>query len=90
MLVVPQPSATDKPIAGYEIHFDYAAVPVRFLPLTADQLPDNDEPYTLLSVNEEEYNLNPCRRFVTRTRGRFQLGTNGRQLLDLLTFQPQR
>jgi hypothetical protein len=72
-------------IAGCEIHFDYAGVPVRIYPRTAAELPSKQR-YTLLSVNEAEYARNPCRRLVTRQGDEFRLGSSGVRLLDLLTF----
>lgn len=72
-------------IAGYEIHFDYCGVPVRIYPRSEAELPSKDR-YTLIEVDEMEYNQYPCRRLVTRQDNRFRLGSRGRQLLDLLTF----
>jgi murein DD-endopeptidase MepM/ murein hydrolase activator NlpD len=72
-------------IAGYEIHFDYAGIPVRIYPRTETELPSKQR-YTLISVSPEEYARNPCRRLVTRRGDQFRLGSRGTRLLDLLTF----
>jgi peptidoglycan LD-endopeptidase LytH len=84
-LVQPRPDLASSDIAGYEIHLDYAGVPVRIHPRTEAELPSRQR-YTLLAVDEAEYQQNPCRRIVTRQGNRFSLGRAGLQFLDLLTY----
>jgi hypothetical protein len=85
MLIQPSPTPADGPPAGYELHLDYNGVPVRLVPKTASQL-GSPERFALVSVNEEEYRLNPCRRLVVKTGDRFKLGPAGIRLLGLLCF----
>lgn len=73
------------PIAGYEIHLDYAGVPCRLLARTDAELPQSGH-FNLLQVNEEEQRLRPCRRLVTRSGDHWSLARNGSRLLELLTF----
>jgi peptidoglycan LD-endopeptidase LytH len=87
MLVMPRDSDNPAPIAGYELHFDYTGIPVRAYPRTESQL-QSAQRYSLVAVNEDVYRRNPCRRIVVRKGNRFELGTAGLRLLDLLTYAP--
>jgi murein DD-endopeptidase MepM/ murein hydrolase activator NlpD len=84
-LVKPNPTAQQQGIAGYELALNYNGVPFQIIPRAAGELPSRSK-YRLLSVNEAEYAKNPGRRLVTNTRGRFELGSRGTTLLDLLTY----
>jgi murein DD-endopeptidase MepM/ murein hydrolase activator NlpD len=84
-LIRPGAAPADQPLAGYEIHLDYNGVPVRLLPRSESQM-ESRESFHLVSVNEAEYGMNPCRRLVVRAGKRFELGAAGIRLLQLLTF----
>jgi murein DD-endopeptidase MepM/ murein hydrolase activator NlpD len=84
MLVQPNALAQKEGIAGYEIVFDYNAVPIQLTPRAASEFKLRQK-YDLLSVNAAEQQKNPCRKFVT-TRGKgWELTTTGFLFLDLLT-----
>lgn len=85
-LIQARPDLAQDEVAGYELHLDYAGIPVRIYPRSAAELPSSQR-YTLLSVDEEEYRQNPCRRIVIRQGNRFRLGQAGIQFLDLLTYR---
>jgi murein DD-endopeptidase MepM/ murein hydrolase activator NlpD len=72
-------------IAGYEIALDFNGLPFELIPRAAAQMKGSAK-YQLLSVNEAEYAKNPCRRLVKRQGKTWQLGNNGIELLDLLTY----
>jgi murein DD-endopeptidase MepM/ murein hydrolase activator NlpD len=72
-------------IAGYEMAIDFNGLPFQLIPRTASQIKSPGR-YQLLSVNEAEYTKNPCRRLVTHQGSHWQLGNNGINLLDLLTY----
>ena len=72
-------------IAGYEIALDFNGLPFELIPRAASQFKSAAR-YQLISVNAGEYTKNPCRRLVTRQGGRWELGSNGVSLLDLLTY----
>ena len=86
-LVRPNPVAARDGIAGYEIALNFNGVAFELIPRAASELdPGRKGRYSLLSVNESEYQSHPCRRLVERTGGRWQLAPAGISLLDLLTF----
>jgi hypothetical protein len=41
---------------------------------------------TLISVQEEEYQLRPCRKFVKRQGSSWQLASAGERLIDLMLY----
>jgi murein DD-endopeptidase MepM/ murein hydrolase activator NlpD len=84
MLVAPNPVAQKEGVAGYEISLDYNGLPFAWVPRAASEIKGKAK-YQLLSVNEAEETLNPCRNLVKKTAGRWQLATAGVNLLDLLT-----
>jgi murein DD-endopeptidase MepM/ murein hydrolase activator NlpD len=84
MLVKPNPAAQQQGVAGYEIALDYNGLPFEWVPRAASEI-KGPAKYRLLSVNEAEETLNPCRKLVQKVAGRWQLAPNGTSLLDLLT-----
>jgi hypothetical protein len=84
-LVSPNPRAEAEGAAGYEIALNYAGVPFELVPRAASEIKGRSR-VQLLSVNAAEYARNPCRRLVVRRGAGWELGNNGLQLLDLLTF----
>ena len=72
-------------IAGYEMALDFNGLPIELIPRAASQMKGTAK-YQLLSVHEDEYTKNPCRRLVTRQGKHWQLGGSGVSLLDLLTY----
>jgi hypothetical protein len=83
MLVAPNPAAQKEGAAGYEISLDYNGLPFAWVPRAASEIKGTAK-YRLLSVNEAEETLNPCRKLVKQTAGRWQLAPAGISLLDLL------
>jgi murein DD-endopeptidase MepM/ murein hydrolase activator NlpD len=79
---IAQPEA----IAGYEIVFNYAGVPIQLIPRVQSEIKTKFK-YSLLSVNKEERKKNPGRRIVALTNKGWKLDPRGIRLLDLLTFQ---
>ena len=71
--------------AGYEISLNFNGVPFRLVPRASAEIKGPNR-IQLLSVNEPEYNSNPCRRLVVKRGGRWELGYAGRNLVELLTF----
>ncbi len=74
------------PPAAYELALNYNGLPFKITPRSASELKSKTTKYQLISVNEEEYKKNPCRRIVHRRGNVFELGSHGIQLLDLLTY----
>jgi peptidoglycan LD-endopeptidase LytH len=83
-LVKSNPIAQKEGIAGYEMALNFTGVPFELIPRAASEIRSKSK-YQLLSVNEAEYQRNPCRRLVSR-RGHWELATRGINLLDLLTY----
>jgi murein DD-endopeptidase MepM/ murein hydrolase activator NlpD len=84
MLVAPNPTAQKEGVAGYEISLDYNGLPFAWVPRAASEIKGAAK-YRLLSVNEAEETLNPCRNLVKKGGAAWQLAPKGISLLDLLT-----
>lgn len=84
MLVRSNPVAQKEGIAGYEIAFDFNGVPIALTPRAASEFKSKQK-YQLLSVNAEEQQRNPCRKFVARRGKGWELASAGIRFLDLLT-----
>lgn len=84
-LIRRNPLADRNGVAGYEIALDFNGVPFLMIPRSAEEISGKGK-VTLLSVNEKEQQNRPCRKLVTKRSGRWELGTNGSQLISLLTF----
>ncbi len=85
LLVRPRPAVQEAGVAGYEIALNFNGVPFELIPRTATEIKTSGR-FQLLNVNEAEYRRNHGRRLVTRKGARWELGTPGLSLLDLLTF----
>lgn len=85
MLVQTNTTPPIAPVAGYELHLDFNGLPMRLFPRTAAELPGK-APFQLISVNAAEYARSPCRRLVVRRGDTWELGRNGKDLLELLTY----
>jgi len=85
MLVKQNPATAREPIAGYELALDYNGLPFEAIPRTESEVKGSAK-YELLSVNEAEYAKNHCRKLVVRRGSHWQLGNEGINLLDLLTY----
>jgi hypothetical protein len=72
-------------VAAYEISLDFNGLPYLMVPKARSEISDGPK-VQLLSVNEKEQSSRPCRKLVTRRNGKWQLGTNGEQLLNLLVY----
>lgn len=84
-LIRDNPVAVKEGIVGYEMALNFNGVPMNLTPKAASEL-KSPAKYRLVSVNDKEYQKNPCRRLVTNRNGRWELGKNGTRLLDLLTY----
>lgn len=72
-------------VAGYEIVFSYAGTPIKLIPRAASGLAAKTRIH-LLSVNEAVQQEHPCRKLVTKVKGRWQLANNGQELVELLLY----
>lgn len=84
MLVRPNPVADKEGIAGYEIAFDFNAVPIALTPRAASEMKSRQK-YQLLSVNAAEEDKNGCRKLVLRRGNRWELSNSATVFLNLLT-----
>jgi len=84
-LVIPNPKAAAKGVAGYEVALNYNALPFELIPRTASEIKGKTK-FRLLSVNAAEYRKNPCRRLVTQRGARWELTSRGIRALELLTY----
>jgi len=84
-LLESNPRATKEGIAGYELVLNFIGIPITIIPRAASEL-NSKASVQLISVNEAEYQKNPCRKLVTKRSGRWALATNGENLISLLTF----
>lgn len=81
----PNPRAEQEGVAGYEIALNYNGVAFELIPRAASEI-KGKATFQLLSVNEAEYQKNPGRRLISRRGSRWELTTQGQNLLDLLTY----
>jgi murein DD-endopeptidase MepM/ murein hydrolase activator NlpD len=86
LLVQPNSATPAAAAAGYELSLNYNGLPFRAVPRSAAELKSAPR-FHLLSVNEPEHAVHPCRHLVRAAAGHWQLARNGEQLLDLLTFK---
>ncbi|MBT5708525.1 MAG: M23 family metallopeptidase [Verrucomicrobia bacterium] len=80
--------ATDVPndqITGYEISFDSSGLPFQLKPILLQE-DAKKEPYELLSVNEEVYKANRCRKLIVKTGTKWRFTATGKQAMNLLFF----
>lgn len=84
-LVTRNPVSEREGVAGYELRLNYAGVPFEVIPRAASEVRGSAR-FVLLSVNEAEQQRRPCRRLVVRRGARWELGSSGLRLLDLLTY----
>ncbi len=84
-LIRPNPVAQKEGVAGYELALNFNGLPFQVIPRASSELKGSGK-YRLLSVNDQEYQKNPCRKLVTQRKGHWELANNGIRLLDLLTY----
>jgi murein DD-endopeptidase MepM/ murein hydrolase activator NlpD len=84
-LIKPNPTAAKEGIAGYELVLNFTGIPIAAIPRAASEIKGKAK-VQLLSVNEAEQQKNPCRKLVTKRSGRWELATNGVNLIELLTY----
>ena len=84
MLVLSNPTAQRKGVAGYEVALNYNGVAFALMPRAASEIHGQGK-FQMLSVNEAEEKANPCRHLVVQRRGRWQLTDTGIRELELLT-----
>jgi peptidoglycan LD-endopeptidase LytH len=84
-LIRRNPVADREGVAGYEVSLDFNGVPFLLIPKAKSEIGDGPK-IELLSVDEKEQSMRPCRRLVTKQGGKWKLGQNGAQLLNLLLY----
>jgi peptidoglycan LD-endopeptidase LytH len=84
-LVVPNPKLGTNAVAGYEISCNFNGIPIALIPRSVADFTTKSR-IRLLSVNEAEYQRNHCRRLIIKRAGKWDLGTSGTHLFDLLAF----
>jgi hypothetical protein len=84
-LVRRNPVADKEGVAGYEIALDFNGLPFLLIPKARSEIGAGPR-VQLLNVNEKEQSRRPCRKIVTKKGGKWALGTNGEQVIDLLLF----
>ena len=84
-LVRPNPKAQKEGVAGYELALNFNGIAFELIPRSASEIKGKAK-FQLVSVNEAEQGKNPCRRLVSKTGGRWELASRGRELLELLTY----
>lgn len=84
-LIVSNPVAEKQGIAAYEISLNFNGVPIRLVP-RAESESKSHTSIQLIGVNETEQQKNPCRKLVRKSRGKWELGPNGRTVIEILTF----
>ncbi|MDX1951242.1 MAG: M23 family metallopeptidase [Verrucomicrobiota bacterium] len=72
-------------VAGYEIALNYNGVPFELVPRAKSELKQTER-YYLLKVNPAEAGKNSCRKLLSKIKGEWQISSNGKNLLDLLTY----
>jgi hypothetical protein len=72
-------------VGGYEVTLDFNGVPCSLTPRSKAEIGAGPK-FQLVSVNENEAVLNPCRKLVLKAGGNWKLSNAGTQLLDLLAF----
>jgi murein DD-endopeptidase MepM/ murein hydrolase activator NlpD len=84
-LVQPNPVAQKEGVAGYEVVFNFNALPFALIPRAASEIKGKAK-IQLLSINQAERDRNPCRRLITHRRGRWELSEHGLNAVKLLTY----
>jgi len=84
-LIRPNPRAEAEGVAGYELVFNFNGVAFELIPRAEAEMVSKSRVH-LLSVNESEYQLRPCRKYVVRRGNSWRLTSNGERLLDLLLY----
>lgn len=84
-LVQPNPVAQKEGVAGYEILFNFNALPYALIPRAASEI-EGKTTIQLLSVNQAERDRNPCRKLVTNRRGHWELTEHGLNAVKLLIY----
>ncbi len=84
-LIRRNPRADREGAAGYEIALDFNGLPFLLIPKAKSEIGSGPR-VELLSVNERERNLRPCRKLVTKQGAKWSLTATGSQLVDLLTY----
>jgi hypothetical protein len=72
-------------VAAYEISLDFNGVPFLLVPRAKSEIGEGPR-VELLSVNEKEQKLRPCRKLVTKQGAKWKLASAGSQLIDLLLY----
>lgn len=85
LLIRRNPVAEKEGMAGIEMALNYNGVPFRLIPRAASEMRGQAR-VQLLSVNEEEYRRNPCRKLVVKRGSAWELTRQGNELVDLLTY----
>lgn len=84
-LIRRNPRAEKEGVAGYEIAFNFNALPFELTPRAASEIKGTAK-FQLLSVNAAEQQKNPARRLVSQRGSRWELADHGLKALGLLTY----
>ena len=85
-LVRANPVTAKEGVAGFEIALNFNGVAFELIP-RADSEIKGKASFQLLSVNEAEYEKNPCRHLVARRGRQWVLARPGVELLAMLTYK---
>lgn len=85
MLIKRTPEAERDGVAGFEIALNYNGCPFLLIPRTTREV-GRQARIQLLSVNEAEYQRNPCRKLVVKRDRRWELTNRGAELVGLLIY----
>ncbi len=72
-------------IVGYELTLNFNGIPVRVTPRSESESPGRGRTL-LLSINEQEQREHSCRKLVVKRGSRWELSTQGQNLLGLLVY----
>jgi len=84
-LIRRNPGAEAAGAAGYEIALNFNGVPFELIPKSAREMQSKSR-LQLVSVNEAEASLHPCRHLVVKKGAHWELTSHGAKLFDLLTY----
>ena len=85
-LVLKNPVAEKKGIAGYEIALNYNGIAFALMPRAESEIKSRAK-IQLLSVNETEARADSCRKLVVQRGGHWELGNEGLRDMELLTYR---
>ena len=84
-LVLKNPRAESEGVHGYEIALSAFGVPLEIIPRSQSEYPVTQR-MTLLRVNDSVARTEDCRKLVRARSGKWELGTAGSDLLELMAY----